>query len=165
MRRLLLAFILIVIVAAHAQARDAGQASPEPVFVKIPEQMTGQQMRDQVVQTAFSQLGLSYKMGGTSPGSGFDCSGYTRWVFEMTGVKLPRTSREQFTRGMAVDRSNLQPGDMVFFRNGRSIGHVGIYVEGGYFIHSPNKNSEVTISSLTSPGWSKNYAGARRIIP
>ena len=166
MRGLLLCFAVVLLLGmgSNVWARAANPGST-PVFVKIPEHMDNQMMRDQIIQTAFSQLGLAYKMGGVTPVSGFDCSGYTAWVYSMTGIKLPRTSREQFTRGIVVDKAELLPGDMVFFRNGRNIGHVGIYVENGYFIHSPNRNSEVTISSINSSGWSSNYAGARRIIP
>jgi cell wall-associated NlpC family hydrolase len=127
--------------------------------------MTSQQMREQVVQTAFSQLGLGYRFGGVSPQRGFDCSGYTRWVFSMLDIKLPRTSREQFSYGQSVDKADLRPGDLVFFRTRRAIGHVGVYVANNHFIHSPNRNGEIMISSLSGGGWGKSYAGARRIIP
>ncbi|MDR1397595.1 MAG: C40 family peptidase [Desulfarculales bacterium] len=148
--------------SAEAAPRPDG---PSPLFVSIPERMTAQMMREQIIHTAYSQLGQTYKRGGSSPGSGFDCSGFTSWVFAMTGVKIPRTSREQFGKGINISQEDLRPGDMVFFRSGRNISHVGIYVEKGYFIHSPNKNSEITISNLKSSGWLRTYAGARRLIP
>lgn len=160
-------FLLTLILATPAWAAPAANsrgADPTQVFVQIPERMDAVQMREQVVHTAFSQLGLSYQMGGVTPRQGFDCSGFTNWVYSMVGVNLPRTSREQFTRGIAINKADLQPGDLVFFRNGRSIGHVGVYVNNNCFIHSPNKNSEIKISNLSSPGWAKTYAGARRII-
>jgi cell wall-associated NlpC family hydrolase len=150
----------------YAPGRSAAAAAnARTVAAKIPSHMTSQQMREQVVQTAFSQLGLGYRFGGVSPQRGFDCSGYTRWVFSMLDIKLPRTSREQFNYGQAVDKANLRPGDLVFFRNRRAIGHVGVYVTNNHFIHSPNRNSEITISDLNGAGWGKSYAGARRIIP
>lgn len=161
--------LAILVMAAPALARSAnrsgGAQNPTPVFVLIPENMTSQQFREQVVHTAYSQLGLSYLLGGTTPQEGFDCSGFMRWVFSMVDVKLPRTSRDQFAMGTAVDKANLIPGDLVFFRNGRHIGHVGLYVGSDYFIHSPNKRSEIMISKLGSAGWANKYAGARRIVP
>jgi cell wall-associated NlpC family hydrolase len=144
---------------------EPARAEAAPAQMAAPVHMTPQMLREQVVQTAYSQLGLAYKRGGMAPESGFDCSGFTHWVFAMTGIKLPRTSREQFGQGLKVDKPNLRPGDMVFFRLGRNVGHVGIYVADGYFIHSPNRNSEITISNIDSSGWIRNYAGARRLIP
>jgi cell wall-associated NlpC family hydrolase len=161
----LILFAAIALAAAGEAAAARSEAAPVQLQVKMPAHMTFQMLRDQVVQTAYSQLGLAYKRGGVSPGSGFDCSGFTRWVFDMIGIKLPRTSREQFSKGLSVSKQDLRPGDMVFFRYGRNVGHVGIYVAEGYFIHSPNRNSEITISNMDSSGWMRNYAGARRLIP
>ncbi len=143
----------------------ARNAAPAQVAVKVPPHMNDRQLREQIVHTAFSQLGLSYQRGGTTPRHGFDCSGFTNWVYAMVDVSLPRTSREQFAIGSAVDKAELAPGDLVFFRYGRNIGHVGLYVDNGYFIHSPNKNSEIMISSLSAAGWVRSYAGARRVVP
>jgi cell wall-associated NlpC family hydrolase len=158
-------FIVLPLFAGAKEAAPAARAEgPAPLFVNIPERMTAPMIREQIIHTAYSQLGQAYKRGGSSPGSGFDCSGFTRWVFAMTGIEIPRTSREQFGKGISVDKEDLRPGDMVFFRSGRNISHVGIYVEKGYFIHSPNKNSEITISNLKSSGWLRTYAGARRLI-
>jgi cell wall-associated NlpC family hydrolase len=162
----LVILIMISFFTGTAEAAPAAGASGlSPAFVNIPERMTAPMLREQIIHTAYSQLGQAYKRGGAAPGSGFDCSGFTSWVFAMTGIKIPRTSREQFGKGVSVDKEDLRPGDMVFFRSGRNISHVGIYVEKGYFIHSPNRNSEITISSLRSSGWLRAYAGARRLIP
>ena len=115
-----------------------------------------------VVNTAQQYLGVPYVWGGTSP-SGFDCSGLMQYAFAQNGVAIPRTSQEQANSGIPVDKSNLQPGDMVFFSNESANDHVGMYVGNGQFIHAPNTGDVVKISSLNSDWYSQHYSGARRI--
>ena len=111
-----------------------------------------------VVAIAEQYLGVPYRWGGASP-SGFDCSGLVMYVFAQVGVSLPHSSYAQYGMGSAVSRDQLQPGDLVFFDG---LGHVGIYVGGGSFIHAPHTGDVVRISSLS--GWySSSYVGARRI--
>ena len=111
-----------------------------------------------VVGIAMQYLGIPYVYGGASP-SGFDCSGFIMYVFGQVGVSLPHNAAAQYGYGTPVDRSQLQPGDLVFF-NG--LGHAGIYVGGGSFIHSPHTGDVVKISSMS--GWyASTYVGARRL--
>jgi cell wall-associated NlpC family hydrolase len=111
-----------------------------------------------VVGIAMQYLGVPYVYGGASP-SGFDCSGFVMYVFAQIGVSLPHNAAAQYGSGTPVDRSQLAPGDLVFF-NG--LGHVGIYIGGGSFIHSPHTGDVVKISSLS--GWySSTWVGARRL--
>jgi cell wall-associated NlpC family hydrolase len=111
-----------------------------------------------VVAIAERYLGVPYRWGGASP-SGFDCSGLVMYVFAQVGVSLPHSSYAQYGYGTPVSRGDLQPGDLVFF-NG--LGHVGIYVGGGSFIHAPHTGDVVKISSMT--GWyASTFVGARRI--
>ncbi len=111
-----------------------------------------------VVGIAMRYLGTPYVWGGASP-SGFDCSGFVMYVFSQIGVSLPHSSYAQYGYGSAVSRSDLQPGDLVFFDG---LGHVGIYIGGGSFIHSPHTGDVVKISSLS--GWyASTYVGARRL--
>jgi cell wall-associated NlpC family hydrolase len=111
-----------------------------------------------VVGIAMQYLGTPYVYGGASP-SGFDCSGFIMYVFSQIGVSLPHNAAAQYGYGTPVDRSQLQPGDLVFF-NG--LGHAGIYVGGGSFIHSPHTGDVVKISSIS--GWyASTYVGARRL--
>jgi cell wall-associated NlpC family hydrolase len=110
------------------------------------------------VGIAMQYLGTPYVYGGSSP-SGFDCSGFVMFVYAQLGVSLPHNAAAQFGYGTPVDRSQLQPGDLVFF-NG--LGHNGIYVGGGSFIHSPHTGDVVKISSMS--GWyDATFVGARRL--
>jgi cell wall-associated NlpC family hydrolase len=112
-----------------------------------------------VVGIAMQYLGVPYVWGGASP-SGFDCSGLVMYVFAQVGVSLPHSTYAQWGMGVPVSRDQLQPGDLVFFDG---LGHVGIYVGGGSFIHAPHTGTVVQISSLS--GWyASSYVGARRIL-
>ena len=120
----------------------------------------------EVVEFAKKYLGYKYVAGGSSPSTGFDCSGFTTYVFRNFGVSLNRSSKDQIKNGMAVSKSNLQPGDIVIFKNqGKTaIGHVGIYIGNGNFIHAANKKEGVVITALSSRYYSQRYVGARRVI-
>ncbi len=112
-----------------------------------------------VVQIAMQYLGVPYVWGGESP-NGFDCSGLVMFVYAQVGVSLPHNAAAQYSYGVPVDRSDLQPGDLVFFDG---LGHVGLYIGGGQFIHAPHTGDVVKISSLI--GWyDSGYVGARRIV-
>ena len=119
-----------------------------------------------VVEFAKKYLGYKYVAGGSSPSTGFDCSGFTTYVFRNFGVSLNRSSKDQIKNGTAVSKSNLQPGDIVIFKNrGKTaIGHVGIYIGSGNFIHAANKKEGVVITALSSSYYSQRYVGARRVI-
>ncbi len=119
-----------------------------------------------VVEYAKQYLGYKYVSGGSSPSTGFDCSGFTSYVYKHFCVSLYRTSRDQIKNGVAVSKDNLQPGDIVVF-NGESntaIGHVGIYIGGGDFIHASNPKGGVKITALSSSYYAQRYVGARRVI-
>ncbi|MCF6410095.1 S-layer homology domain-containing protein [Pseudalkalibacillus salsuginis] len=119
---------------------------------------------DQVANIAKKYIGVPYKWGGTTP-SGFDCSGFMTYVFDKVGVTLPRTSADQATVGTAVSKSNLQPGDIVYFSNTYKTGisHSGIYVGNGYFVHAASKGVQKT--SINEPYyWGPKYTGARRVL-
>ncbi len=116
-----------------------------------------------VVQTSLRYTGVPYVFGGTSP-SGFDCSGFTRYVFSQSGVYLPRTADEQFEVGRPVAYSRLQPGDLVFFSTYASgASHSGIYIGDDKFI-SATSSSGVAITSMNSSYWGPRYVGARRVM-
>ena len=119
---------------------------------------------DNVVQVAQGYLGNKYVSGGTTP-AGFDCSGFTQYVYAQCGKSISRTSYTQANEGTAVSKSDLQPGDLLLFHyNGSSsIGHVGIYVGNGQFIHAANAKRGVVYDTINSGYYATNYAGARRL--
>jgi cell wall-associated NlpC family hydrolase len=137
---------------AAASPAPAPAPSPSPLPSAPPSRYGG------VIGIAMQYLGTPYVYGGASP-AGFDCSGFVMYVYAQVGVSLPHNAAAQYAYGTPVDRSQLQPGDLVFF-NG--LGHNGIYIGGGQFIHSPHTGDVVKISSLS--GWyTETWVGARRL--
>jgi murein DD-endopeptidase len=116
------------------------------------------------VSLAQQLIGKPYRYGGRTPSGGFDCSGLVQYVFGQQGLELPRTARRQARAGQHVEREELEPGDLVFFRiGGERINHVGIYAGDDEFIHAPRSGRAVCRESLHNPWWRRRYAGARRV--
>jgi cell wall-associated NlpC family hydrolase len=137
-----------------ALSQTVGVTPPSPVGGGTPPPPS----HGGVVAIAEQYLGTPYVWGGASP-AGFDCSGFTMYVYAQVGVSLPHNAAAQYGYGSPVSRGNLAPGDLVFFDG---LGHVGIYVGGNSFIHAPHTGDRVKISSLT--GWyASTYVGARRL--
>lgn len=119
-----------------------------------------------LVMTAKQFLGLSYLWSGTSA-YGFDCSGFTFSIYKSYGMHLPRDASEQYKRGKPVLKTNLQPGDLLFFATNHGKGkvhHVAMYIGNGKMIHSPEEGKQVEIISIDTPSYKKEFAGARRYI-
>lgn len=113
-----------------------------------------------LIDYAYKFMGTPYVFGATGPSS-FDCSGFTSYVFSHMGISLPRTSQSQFYSGAQISRNELVAGDLVFFNTYTKLGHVGIYIGGGDFIHASSSRG-VTVSSLNDGYYSARYAGAVR---
>lgn len=113
-----------------------------------------------VVGIAMRYLGIPYRWGGASPSGGFDCSGFVMYVYAQVGISLPHHAASQYAYGTPVSRDQLEPGDLVFFDG---LGHNGIYIGGGQFIHSPHTGDVVKISSLSAGFYTANWVGARRL--
>ena len=163
--------------AAHQARLAQKQALHTARLAKLHEQNVARQAQlheqhaaiasGNAVAAAYSLRGSRYVMGGTSR-SGFDCSGFVRYVLSAAdGVALPRTAAEQFYHGHAVAYADMQPGDLVFFKNTykRGISHVGLYAGNGNFIHAANSHKGVRMDSLSTSYYTLHFAGARRVLP
>lgn len=119
----------------------------------------------EIILHALSQTGVKYKYGGINPDSGFDCSGFVRYVFkEAANLTLPHGARAMSQVGQNVPEKELKPGDLVFFNTMKSVySHVGIYVGNNRFIHSPSAGSSISVADMNDSYWSKRFTGARRV--
>jgi hypothetical protein len=123
-------------------------------------------IRSSLVKTAERYIGIPYRWGGESPEDGFDCSGFTMVVYQLNGLDLPRSSREQYRAGRPVSRSRLQKGDLVFFATsgGKRVSHVGIYTGGGKFLHASGSGRKIRTSSLSETYFKSRFVGARTYL-
>src|SRR5687768_4358944 len=113
--------------------------------------------------TALSLRGAPYRLGGIDP-TGFDCSGFVRYVYQQHGVEVPREVREQFRVGKTIARDRLEPGDLVFFSTvAPGASHVGIVIGGDQFVHAPSERGVVRVENLSSQYWANRFVGAKRV--
>jgi cell wall-associated NlpC family hydrolase len=168
MKRLVAAFLsaialVVAIVAASTpkenDTRPAAKAKPAAAE-STPKRPRPVPIGSRAVKVARGLLGVTYRWGGASPASGFDCSGLTYYVYKRLGVELPHSAAAQFGSGLPVPRSRLRPGDLLFFSG---LGHVGMYVGGGRMIHSPESGDVVRIVRL-GVDYGGTLIGARRIV-
>jgi cell wall-associated NlpC family hydrolase len=118
-----------------------------------------------IIEQALSLTGTPYHYGGSSPETGFDCSGFVRYVFnQFANIDLPRTSASMSTVGQSVRKEELQPGDLIFFNTSRKpFSHVAIYIGDNQFIHAPRKGRNVEVENIEDRYWASRYDGAKRI--
>ena len=137
-----------------------------------PENLSGQEARtgwqakaQEVIMNALSLTGVKYKFGGNSPETGFDCSGFVRYVFHnAANLTLPPTARAISQLGNSVKKDELQPGDLVFFNTLKSaFSHVGIYIGDNKFIHAPSAGKSVRFENMQQSYWSSRFNGAQRL--
>lgn len=128
-----------------------------------PRKKGGADMGAIAARTAERFVGIPYQWGGNTVVDGMDCSGFVRAVYNLCGVNIPRTSREQFRVGVSVGKDDLKDGDLVFFGGSAdAINHVGIYVGNGHFVHAPRRGDEIKVSALDEPYFAKKFIGAKR---
>jgi cell wall-associated NlpC family hydrolase len=159
---------------ARARAEELRDARIiEEFYVVSPEEYTVAKrdargegyIREELVRTARSFLGVPYLWGGASVETGFDCSGLTMTVYQLNGFDLPRTSRDQFTAGTPVDRSSLKKGDLLFFTGvGEKISHVGVYAGNDLFIHASGRGQKIRTDSIAKDYFNRSFAGARSYL-
>lgn len=139
---------------------NENEAAPEQ------EQATGWKAKTQeVIINALSLTGIKYKYGGNSPETGFDCSGFVRYVFsQAANLTLPPTARAISQLGKTVNKDELQPGDLVFFNTLKSaFSHVGIYIGDNKFIHAPRTGASVRVENMQQSYWLSRFNGAQRL--
>lgn len=141
------------------------RAKPKPKRKRKPKRHHRKRIRkrtlgERAVKIALKAVGVPYRWGGTSPASGFDCSGLVRWAYGRLGVDLPHSSYALYGRGRQVRPARMKPGDLVFFSG---LGHVGLYVGHGRMVHAPNSGSRVQVVALGGPYYGGRLVGARRI--
>jgi cell wall-associated NlpC family hydrolase len=155
------------VVSAHADETPSLPLQSSLTLAAPPASMMSRAV-DGVQATldeALELLGIRYKRGGSSPDSGFDCSGFVRYVFsESLGLSLPHNAAAISQSGERVEKKELQPGDLVFFNTmRRAFSHVGIYLGDNRFVHAPRSGARVRIEDMDDRYWSRRYNGARRI--
>jgi cell wall-associated NlpC family hydrolase len=160
-------FVSLQAFAPHALADDMEKLLVEKGLLGQLEQVrqtVGNKASDLVVN-AMGFLGVPYKYGGNSAETGFDCSGFVRAMYSQTiGLVLPRRADQQAAATQDIDKSELKPGDLVFFNTlRRTFSHVGIYIGEGRFIHSPKPGAEVRVESMKIDYWASRFDGARRV--
>ena len=156
-----LAFTVSLIALALGQGQPS-IATSAPVPVTAPSNREAA-----TITVARSVLGVPYFWGGTTPQSGFDCSGLVQWAYGQVGIVLPRTAQEQFDATVRLNPSQLQPGDLLFFhiccQQPDWVTHVGIYVGDGQMIQAPDEGDVVRITSIDTPYWQGHFVGAGRV--
>lgn len=167
----LIAFAALM--ASHAQAAPGNSGdeldkmlADKGLFSQIDN--VGKTVRlkaSELVVNAMGFLGVPYKRGGNTAETGFDCSGFVRAIYEQSvGLMLPRRAEQQAAATQRIEKTELQPGDLVFFNTlQRAFSHVGIYVGDGKFIHSPKPGAQVRVENMGISYWSSRFDGARRV--
>ena len=149
-------------VEVTAPARNSVQVTVPAVNVSTDTTGQGQAL----VETARRYVGHSYATIGNTPSEGFSCVGFTQWVYALNGIQIPEYLQGQYSLGRAVGRSDLRPGDLVFFQNTgwAGLSHVGLYAGNGQMIDAGNFETGVHWSNLSDPYWTSRWYGARRLL-
>lgn len=153
----------------NEEIRVTHETKPPALPEKTPEKPQTRSVKPEkdmgsiAARTAERFVGIPYRWGGENVVDGMDCSGFVRAVYNLCGVSIPRTSRDQYRAGGPVPRDGLQDGDLVFFGSSvDKINHVGIYVGGGKFVHAPRRGEDIRITSVDESYFEKRFIGARR---
>jgi peptidoglycan DL-endopeptidase CwlO len=171
-RSLLLAVALVAIVLGCASATPA-HSDDLPVQTVIPPRTVSvrhvpdrapiarRPLGRRAVEIALKAIGVPYRWGGSSPASGFDCSGLVYWAYGRVGIELPHSSYALYDLGRSVPRNRLEAGDLLFFYG---LGHVGIYLGDGRMVHAPSSGKHVEVVRLNGSNYGARLVGARRIV-
>jgi cell wall-associated NlpC family hydrolase len=159
-------FLVICLMVASGICH-ADELTTEIPASRVQAQPDWQSIAQEVLMSALSLTGVRYAHGGISPETGFDCSGFVRYVFQQaSNLTLPHGARALSQLGQAISVDQLQPGDLVFFNTLKTaFSHVGIYIGDNHFIHAPTTGGGVKVVSMSDDYWVKHFNGARRIVP
>lgn len=146
----------------------AGCASSGPtrtVALPAPPSTVASELgrKERVALIAQQQIGVRYRYGGMSPDSGFDCSGLVYYSFSEVGIRVPRTSRDQFRAAHKIALNEAKPGDVVFFQDQEKLSHVGIYLGGRQFVHAPSSGKTVSIAQIDAPYYQEHLVAVGRL--
>jgi cell wall-associated NlpC family hydrolase len=159
LRSLLLAFAFAAFSFGYAvEVADARLPGPARAKPAVPKPTVG----ERAARNALRAVGIPYRWGGSTPASGFDCSGLVYWSYGQLGVELPHSSYALYGRGRPVKRSRMKAGDLLFFYG---LGHVGMYVGRGRMVHAPQSGRLVEVVRLAGSHYGSRLVGARRITP
>jgi cell wall-associated NlpC family hydrolase len=155
------------IAAADADTDNTADDDDDSLVAAATAKLAGHvdgHARESLLAFAMKLRDIRYHRGGRAPSTGFDCSGFVRYVFiHSIGLDLPTNSASQFLAGLKVKRNEMKTGDLVFFRTrGKAVSHVGIYIDNGQFIHSPSAGKTVRVDSLNEAYWAQHFVGAKR---
>lgn len=168
MRTLQLWFTVLLLLTATPAGAKGLFDTIQPSTRETPNnvQPSWQNTMQDVLLNALSLKGVRYRYGGTSPETGFDCSGFVRYVFrEAANISLPHNARAISQIGNIIAPDQLQPGDLVFYNTMKStFSHVGIYLGNNRFIHAPSSGGGIRVVDMNDAYWSKRFDGARRIM-
>ncbi|MEQ1600535.1 MAG: C40 family peptidase [Methylophilaceae bacterium] len=155
----------LVLLSVTSQAAEPFNNPMNQTETQEPTRTAWTSVAQEVLMNALSLTGIKYKSGGSSPETGFDCSGFVRYVFQQAAsLTLPHSARALAQLGQSIPMAQLQPGDLVFFNTLKNtISHVGIYMGNNRFIHAPSSGKHIDVTSLDDAYWSKRYSGARRL--
>jgi cell wall-associated NlpC family hydrolase len=167
-RRLLPAFVLAAAVAAAALPVQVGAEPPSPISLWPPDPPQHPDPRppqpptkgERAARIALEAVGVPYRWGGTSPATGFDCSGLVRWAYGRVGVDLPHSSYALYGEGRRVATGAMDPGDVLFFEG---LGHVGLYLGEGRMVHAPYTGRNVEVVRLAGSNYGRRLVAARRV--
>ncbi|MBT8142078.1 MAG: C40 family peptidase [Gammaproteobacteria bacterium] len=165
--KLLLLFVVALLGACSSTSPYSKPGSSQPSVVDSrPDNSSDardRNLKNTVVMAALNQVGTPYKYGGSSPATGFDCSGLVQYSHSQAGLSVPRTTRKQMQFFSKVNKRDLRAGDLVFFQTGRNQYHVAIMLNQNEFVHAPSSGKTVSTSSFSNPYWKANFIKAGRL--
>lgn len=156
--------VLLATVMLGGCAGNTAVQAPQPPAARVEAQQH-LSLGDAIAELAMGMVGTRYHYGGASPEDGFDCSGLVFYAYSQAGLKVPRTSQEQFRAARKIALAQANAGDVIFFQDQTKLSHIGIYVGDGLFVHAPSTGQRVAIANLESPYFHRHLVAVGRLLP